>query len=209
MSWTPEHKARSRERILSTASRLFAQLGFDSVSIDQVMNEAGMTRGAFYAHFASKSELYGEAILAAARTSRDTRMNCDGGSDMPLETLVNAYLSREHLSGDSLHCPLAFLVSDIAQRDDRVRDVWTQVFRGLVKIVQGQQRGLSDERAMQQVVMMVGGVAIARALNDDTLAQNLLATCRNAILDDVNPAASGDDHADSAEHNENEAEQIA
>lgn len=209
MSWTPEHKTRSREKILSTAARLFARQGFDGVSIDQVMGEAGMTRGAFYTHFSSKSELYGEAILAAAKPPGDAEQKRFTDSDRPLEDLVNAYLSHGHLSGDGRSCPLAFLVSDIAQRDDRVRDVWTQVFRRLIDIVQKQQNNLSDESALQQAVMMVGGVAIARAVNDDALSRSLLDTCRNAILGAIGRPESGNDDADGTHHDKTEAEQIA
>ncbi|GGC01959.1 TetR family transcriptional regulator [Marinobacterium zhoushanense] len=183
MSWSPDHKERSRQRILMTAARLFAQQGFDQVSIDQVMSAAGMTRGAFYAHFTSKSELYGEAILTAARNARDTRLGPNAETDQHLERVVNAYLSGEHVSGDGLHCPLAFLVSDIAQRDEQVRDIWTRVFRGLVDVVRQEQDDSGYARALQHVVMMIGGVAIARALNDEALIRTLLESCRTAILD--------------------------
>ncbi|MBV1787996.1 TetR/AcrR family transcriptional regulator [Marinobacterium sp. D7] len=209
MSWSPDHKERSRQRILITAARLFAQQGFDKVSIDQVMSEAGMTRGAFYAHFSSKSELYGEAILAAARNARDSRLRPGAEPDKHLERVVTAYLSGEHISGDSLHCPLAFLVSDIAQRDEQVRDIWTRVFRGLVEVVRQEPDEQGYARALQRVVMMIGGVAVARALNDDSLSQTLLETCRSAILDDILCRESGDDHADRAHNDEGKAPQVA
>ena len=57
MPWTTEHKQKSREKILSSAARLFTKKGFDAVSIDDVMRLAGLTRGAFYAHFKSKSDV--------------------------------------------------------------------------------------------------------------------------------------------------------
>ena len=54
MPYSAEHKARSREKILEAAVRLFAFRGFDQVSLDDLMQEAGLTRGAFYAYFVSK-----------------------------------------------------------------------------------------------------------------------------------------------------------
>jgi len=197
MSWSPEHKARSRQRILTTAARLFARQGFDQVSIDQVMQEAGMTRGAFYTHFSSKSELYGEAILEAAKTARETRLNSAHGTDLSIERLICAYLSEEHLGDENLHCPLAFLIGDITQRNDGVRDIWTRVFRGLVDILHRQsaqpaskQQGSEPhdagyDRALQRAVMMIGGVAIARALKDEDLGRRLLDVCRDAALADT------------------------
>ncbi|MBR9885662.1 MAG: TetR/AcrR family transcriptional regulator [Oceanospirillales bacterium] len=206
MSWNPEHKARSRQRILTTAARLFARQGFDQVSIDQVMSEAGMTRGAFYAHFSSKSELYGEAILATAHAARDKHVQGPSATQQQLERIIGVYLSEEHLSGETLHCPLAFLVSDIAQRDDQVRDIWTRVFRGLVDIVGG--NGEDYSHALERVVLMVGGVAIARALNDDDLSKQLLDTCRAAVLSE-RQATSGDNHTDRTDHDEGKPQKIA
>lgn len=66
MPWNANHKVESREKILQAAARLFTQNGYDAVSIDDVMREAGLTRGAFYAHFRSKSDIYNQAILTGA-----------------------------------------------------------------------------------------------------------------------------------------------
>ena len=70
MAWTEQHKTQSRERIVDSAAQLFTQLGFDSVSIDDVMQAAGLTRGAFYAHFKNKAELYQCAIIAGAKQAK-------------------------------------------------------------------------------------------------------------------------------------------
>src|ERR1700704_1176038 len=62
MPYTAEHKQATRERILESARRLFNDKGFAEVSIDEVMDKAGLTRGGFYRHFRDKSELYAEAV---------------------------------------------------------------------------------------------------------------------------------------------------
>ena len=64
MPWNAEHKTQSRDRILSSAAQLFSHQGFDAVSIDDVMAHAGLTRGAFYAHFKSKSDMYHQSMVA-------------------------------------------------------------------------------------------------------------------------------------------------
>lgn len=66
MPWPATQRATTRQMILDSASRLFALEGFEKVSIDSIMESAGLTRGAFYSHFASKTELYTEAIRNAA-----------------------------------------------------------------------------------------------------------------------------------------------
>jgi TetR/AcrR family transcriptional regulator, transcriptional repressor for nem operon len=63
MPYTPEHKQQTRQRILRSARRLFNRKGFAAVTIDEIMTEAGLTRGGFYRHFASKEELYSEAVV--------------------------------------------------------------------------------------------------------------------------------------------------
>ncbi|MBC3766055.1 TetR/AcrR family transcriptional regulator [Neptunicella marina] len=171
MAWKPQHKLQTRERILTSAAELFTHQGFDHVAIDQVMHHAGLTRGAFYAHFKNKSELYAEAIVFGARAKA-----AQIRPDTALNDIACQYLSAEHLHGQQKRCPLAFLTTDISQRDSQVRDAYTRVFDGLVKRIE--LGGLSRERALQQAVLMVGGAAIANALNNETLIDDLLTACR-------------------------------
>ena len=70
MPYSQEHKAQSRQRILSSAYKLFSLKGYKNVSINEIMADATTPRGAFYAHFSSKSQLYKEAIHHAANQSQ-------------------------------------------------------------------------------------------------------------------------------------------
>ncbi|WP_432695502.1 TetR/AcrR family transcriptional regulator [Marinobacterium sp. YM272] len=184
MAWSEQHKQRSREKILTTAAGLFARQGFDNVSIDQVMQAAGMTRGAFYAHFSSKTGLYAEAILHAANGSGDDFLPESNATAEQREAFIRAYLSETHCQGGSIHCPLAFLVSDMAHQDEGVRSTWSQVFQGLVKRMAKGEAGTPEEQqaALRSVVMMIGGVAVARALGDQALASEVLEACRSDLL---------------------------
>lgn len=177
MPWHPDHKAQSRERILHTAARLFTRHGFAGVSIDTLMQEAGLTRGAFYAHFASKSELYAEAIVTAARQGVE-RLGQGTGPETR-----ERYLSREHLESEAGLCPLASLVSDVAQQDPRVRASYTRLFRGFIERAAGGED--ARQRALQRAVMMIGGLAIARTLSDEALAEELLQACRRGVEADA------------------------
>ncbi|WP_355660750.1 TetR/AcrR family transcriptional regulator [Halomonas salifodinae] len=180
MPWHPDHKAHSRERILRAAARLFTRHGFAGVSIDTLMQEAGLTRGAFYAHFASKSELYAEAIVEAARQGVERL-----GPSAPSAARAR-YLSREHLESETGLCPLASLVSDVAQQDPLVRESYTRLFQGFIDRIAG---GGEEERqqSLQRAVMMIGGLAIARTLSDEALAEELLRACRQGIEADAGP----------------------
>ncbi len=180
MPYSEEHKQRSRQKILKSALMLFTRKGFDKVSINEVMANAGMTRGAFYAHFKSKGELYAEAILTVtAGNNKNTRRQ-----GAMLTTLISGYLSRQHVNQERGACPLAFLATDIATRDDNVRDAYTKAYKGFVKLVNQQlpPKGneANEDTALAFLALLIGGVAISRAINDDTTIERILSACRHS-----------------------------
>lgn len=174
MAWKESHKIESRQRILNAAGDLFTRKGFNQVGIDEVMIAAGLTRGAFYAHFTSKIELYEEAILAAGRNAAEHFNQ----NSTDLNSLVENYLSDTHLHADTIRCPIACLVSDVAHDDERVREVYTRLFKGFTQ--QLQQLGSDQDDALMQAVLMVGGMALARSLTDKKLARKVLHICAQA-----------------------------
>jgi TetR/AcrR family transcriptional repressor of nem operon len=184
MAWNPEHKQLTREKILNSAAKLFTRCGFDNIGLNEIMADAGLTRGAFYGHFSSKTELYAESIEVAARqTSAGIEPQLKLGAS--LSELIEGYLSLNHRNGKVRNCPLAIMITDITQRDKQVRDSYTRVFKGFVNILHQQLDDTADntkEQAIQTAVMMIGGVAIARAINDDDLAKELLQVCKNSAL---------------------------
>ena len=179
MGWPEQQKLKTREKILNSAAHLFTNNGFEKISIDMVMKEAGLTRGAFYAHFSSKADLYNAAITQAAKNVQDA-ISADG--QVSKEDMLNRYMSLQHLSGENFNCPIATLITDIQQRDNRVRDTYTQVFEEVVKIVAKLHSELDREAILSRVVLMVGSVAISRALNCEKLAQEVLIASRQTLL---------------------------
>ena len=183
MPYSPEHKRHSRARILRAAHELFAAKGYEQVSIDQVMAAAGLTRGAFYAHFRSKSELYAKAILAAPGRSPFAKVETDEVDDW-LQELLALYLGEDHLRQRLSPCPLAFFATDVANRDPRVRRVYTQVYRRFNDFIRErlQRRGQPvRDQVLAATALMIGGVAVARALDDEALRQRLLEACRRSV----------------------------
>lgn len=181
MPLSPEHKQQTRHKILESAAFLFTQKGFEQVSIDQVMTNAGLTRGAFYAHFDSKSELYQAAIKAAAQQSELVRPKPQEISDKDwVERLLKTYLSPEHVQHQSIPCPLAFLTTDVVNREEIVRDTYTQVFKNMQVLLHNYLKTYSNctqDQVMALVAMAIGGVAVGRALNDEKEVARLLEAC--------------------------------
>lgn len=185
MSYAPEHKQKSRARILGAASRLFAERGFENVTIDEVMSAAGMTRGAFYAHFKSKSALYAESITTAAATSpRALDFLRDGSSLNQLLQLAEAYLSRDHVDGHSVPCPLGFLVTDVVNRDPQSRAAYTDVYQRFAARIAAQVpagKSEKEERAYGITALLIGGVALGRVIGDDQTVDTLLKSCLKVV----------------------------
>ena len=181
MPYSKAHKQNSRERILNSAIELFSRHGFDQVSIDDLMTHASLTRGAFYAHFSSKSDVYFHAITAAAINAfaNNDYHQTDTGAAW-LRRFVGVYLSVEHVEQKGSPCPLAFMVSDVASKDPKVRQAYTKVFAGFADIlnehmaIESQSKSPTVNLSLAISAMMIGSVAIGRAIADNGLRRQLL-----------------------------------
>jgi TetR/AcrR family transcriptional repressor of nem operon len=156
---------------------LFTHHGFEKISIDQVMKKAELTRGAFYSHFSSKSDLYAQAISKAGIEAYKRKpVNCPQN----LKDFAQYYLSTEHRDNNYQQaCPLAFLVSDINQQDSQVKETYTKTLKTFID--QAQSLTTSRERALQSAVLMIGGLALSRALDDKDFSNELLVACKTGV----------------------------
>ncbi|GAB3386341.1 TetR/AcrR family transcriptional regulator [Azotobacter armeniacus] len=183
MPWPSTQRATTRQRILDSAARLFAQEGFEQVSIDVIMRNAGLTRGAFYHHFASKKDLYNEALRNAARAGGAL---LEQAGTEGVQQMVKSYLRMEHRDGSQMHCPLAFMVNDAARQDEAIRSSYTRILAAFVTRLESGLESTTAmnprRRALQIAVGMIGGVALARAVDDDQLAEEILAACQTGCL---------------------------
>ena len=179
MAWQKQHKLQSKERILTSAAALFTRFGFEKISINQVMENADMTRGAFYAHFSSKSDLYAQAIGKAANQAANQQLD---GQPQCLKILSERYLNTAHRDQQMEYlCLLASLITDINQQDETVKATYTELFKQFLGNTN--QYTQNEQRALQTSALMIGGLALAKALHDKELSDKLLNACQNAISD--------------------------
>lgn len=189
MPYSKEHKQRVRARIVEAARRLFNRHGFDNVSIDQLMAEAGLTRGGFYSHFDSK-----EAVFAAATASflngqgatwrEDAGVDPTAGQVEMAKRMVASYLSREHLDQVENQCPLIAYATDVARAGPQVRESYRELLEGMVSLFEYNLEGSAQERAKRAralAAMCVGGMVIARALPGTDTAEEI----RRSALDEA------------------------
>lgn len=190
MPYTAEHKARTRERIIQKARVMFNRHGFDQVSIDDVMREAGLTRGGFYNHFSSKDELYAEAVRSFTRcnpfaTKAATLKERDRDPKKLARLLIQLYLAEETLEQVDSHCPLIALPSDVARSGLKPRAAYTQVVESMSGVF---LRAFAPEdkdarrKALLIVNLCVGGMVIARTTHDPELRKSIRAASRSEAL---------------------------
>lgn len=192
MPYSPDHKARTRKRIVETARVLFNREGFSEVSIDRLMNAVGLTRGGFYHHFRSKDELYAEAVASflndRGKTWRDDAgIDPENGGHETVRAMIESYLSSEHLGDLDGQCPMIALPSDVARASDGVRSAYTNLLRAMVWLFEhnGQESDDSMERALALSAMCVGGMILARTEDDAVLSDQIRAAARSYALSAV------------------------
>lgn len=181
MPYTKEHKDKSKNRILESAFKLFTAKGFDGVTVNELMENCNLTRGAFYAHFSSKSSLYSETIKFAAANSKLVELKPkDVSEKIWLRQLLDGYLSIEHVNGER-PCPLAFLATDIVTKDSDARSAYAKAFTGFNRIIMAYANSYTncdEDEILSLTAMIIGAVAISRTMENTKSIKKLLASCR-------------------------------
>lgn len=189
MPYPTGHREKVRSRIVEGARRLFNRNGFDGVSVDSIMAEARLTRGAFYAYFESKSDLYAE-VLGCFFTDPNWRSHWDGvevdlASQDAGPQIVSAYLSRQHFDDVENSCPMVALPSDVARCDKKVKTAFENVFRAMVKVLCRDVKNTTqpaENTAMAIAGLCIGGMVVARSINDTRLSNQLRDAATHAAL---------------------------
>jgi len=193
MSYTPEHKRRTRKRIVESASRLFKRDGFENTGIDAIMADAGLTRGGFYAHFSSKEELFAEAIRPPGFYDGDALAKLEGRDK--LRRIIEVYLSRGHRDHPGTGCALPALAGDVARTQGAPRKRYTRMATGLARIIEKAlnipDKAKAEKTAFATLALMIGGLSLARAMGSGRVSDRVLAACREVALSLTSSA--GDD----------------
>src|SRR5262245_31944463 len=178
MPYAPEHKSETRQKILESARRLFNKKGYAEVSIDEIMQNAGLTHGGFYRHFHDKAELYAEAVrwfLCPEAPKPWQRKSREAAGHKPRgQRVVDAYFSRDHFNDRESCCPLITQTSDVARGSDTMKGAYREVVEKLIEILQSDvAEPEKQERALAMVALCVGGVIVARCIDDPALADDM------------------------------------
>lgn len=172
-------KDATHERIVAVAARAIRRSGYDGTGVADIMKEAGLTHGAFYAHFASREAMLAEAAAKACVESAgfvaEVVARVPPGS--ALASLLAAYLSKEHAAGVDVGCPLAALGSETFRQAPEVRRVATRHIKEMVDLLARQSPDWGSpsahERALVTISAMVGALMLSRAVDEPALAEGL------------------------------------
>lgn len=184
MKVTKAQAQANRTHIVDTASTLFRERGFDGVGVADLMAAAGFTHGGFYKHFGSKVDLMAESAACGAAQTEALL------ADAKIADIVNQYLSREHRDARGTGCTMAALGGDAARQPPAVRATFSESIERLSAALSagdastdGLDGGQVRTRSLVILAQMVGAIVMSRACPDDSpLADEILASCRNAIM---------------------------
>ncbi|MGW7611890.1 TetR/AcrR family transcriptional regulator [Streptomyces sp. NPDC054766] len=181
-----EHKQATRQRIIETAGRRFKKDGIDGSGISTLMADAGLTNGAFYAHFESKDNLVAAAVADQLRVQYANVIEQAAPGIAGLEQIVRWYLSPQHRDSPDDGCPSAALLDEIGRCADETKQAYTD---GVLAVIDGIAARLApaDPRSVRTktlsvYAMMVGTLQLSRALADRQLSDEILEEgIRNAL----------------------------
>ena len=187
MSSQPTRREATHDRIVEVAARTLRRNGYAGVGVADVMKQAGLTHGGFYAHFESRDALLVEAIARAGRDSAAAigqRIEASRArGESALRALVDSYLSDAHLSGTESGCVVAALSSEMPRQSPALLAPAVERVRKLIALVQrALPEGGSKEQAMVIASTMVGSLQLARTLGANAQGKAVLAATRSALL---------------------------
>jgi AcrR family transcriptional regulator len=177
MRYEKGHKDATHDRILQVAARRLRQDGITGSGVAGIMSEAGLTNGAFYAHFSSKDEMI-EKSLECATDEQWEQFEKEIAAGRLMD-IVRAYLSKEHRDHPDTGCPSAALLPEIVRQEPATRRVYTQSVKRLLNALEKQLSSVpkgpkAREIAIASLGLVIGTLQMARAVDDPSLSDNIL-----------------------------------
>jgi TetR/AcrR family transcriptional repressor of nem operon len=179
-------KAASHERIVNAAAARIRRDGVNGLGVAELMKEAGLTHGGFYRHFESRDELVAEAVeCAIAQGSERALKAAARGGKAGFTAIVDGYLSAAHRDQPESGCAVAGLAEDVARTDDRTRAAYGRQVEKYIDVLAGLTPSAGRKAARREAYLMlsalVGALAMARAVGDDALSNQILSETASAL----------------------------
>ena len=188
MRYSPEHKLKTHTKIVKDASRRVRAEGLNGAAVSAVMQDAGLTHGGFYKHFASKDELLVESLKEGFREIIATLVRAAEQSPPgeAWKAIVKTYLRPEMCEDPGHGCPLATLAPELARVDKRMKpqivaELVTYKSR-MMPFMPGRRSVDKEHAFFAMFSTMIGAIEIARLLPDPALREKVLGSARDFLL---------------------------
>lgn len=182
-----DQKEQTREKIITAAGRCFKKSGYNGIGVDGLAKEAGVTSGAFYGHFDSK-----QSAFAAAITSGLSQLEVgirhfqnEYGSKWWSE-FAKFYMNQKRTCDLTESCLLQSLTPEIGRSDEAIRGLFETELLKIIKLANDGASQTADqsanEKTLVNLAMLIGGVTLARAVNDEKLSNEIAIAIQNAVI---------------------------
>jgi AcrR family transcriptional regulator len=183
MRYSREHSEQTLAKIMDAAAREFRALGYHGVGIDGLAKAAGVTSGAFYKHFASKSDGFRAVVAGGLEQLRAAIEHYKASQQEDwLAPFLDFYLGPEHRGNLAGGCTLAGLTSEAVRADPEVRTAFQEELLKVAEaIADGLPRSAGRAAAWPILAQLLGGVLLARVVTDEDIAQEIADTVKASI----------------------------
>jgi TetR/AcrR family transcriptional repressor of nem operon len=188
MRYSREHKLETHARIVKKASMRLREKGAHGIGVADLMKEAGLTHGGFYAHFDSREalviEAFGYAMDRAAERWRKVVEQVP--PDKRLSTIVEGYLTSQHRDDPGSGCTVPTLGAEIARESPKTRRAFAAKLEQMVEMmadqILGVPRKVARKQAMAALATMIGTIVMSRIAGTGEFSDGILGAGREAVL---------------------------
>jgi TetR/AcrR family transcriptional repressor of nem operon len=197
MRYSKEHKQETHARIVKKASVRLREKGAHGIGVADLMKDAGLTHGGFYAHFDSREALVIEAFAYAMDRSieRWRKLAAETPPEKRLATIVDSYLTPVHRDDPGHGCAVPALSAEIARESPKTRKAFAAKLEQMIGMIADQMpdvpRKTARKQAMASLATMMGTLVLARVAGSGEFSDDILGAGREAVLERVGTAKSG------------------
>src|SRR5512134_1207038 len=196
MRYSKEHKQETHARIVKKASVRLREKGAHGIGVADLMKEAGLTHGGFYAHFDSREALVIEAFAYAMDRSVEhwRKIAAETPPERRLSAIVDSYVSTVHRDDPGRGCAVPTLGAEIARESAKTRKAFSAKLEQLIDVMAEQipdvPRKTARRQAMGTLATMMGTLVMSRVAGSGELSDEILAAGREAALGRMGAAKS-------------------
>mgnify|MGYP003707173781 CR=1 FL=1 len=189
MRYSREHKQETHDRIVRKASVRLREKGAHGIGVADLMKEAGLTHGGFYAHFDSREALVIEAFAYAMDRSMEhwRKVADQTAPEKRLPLMAETYLTPQHRDDPGHGCSIPSLGAEIARESPKTRKAFAGKLDEMIEMMADHITGVPRKAARKQAIAtlstMAGTLLLARIAGSGELSDEVLKAGRESAVD--------------------------